>query len=96
MTCDSTHRISIDNSFPLVTINQAQFNCLKTISSGGCATRALIDMIFDRESFINKNYTQMARQFPDEMSAIRNFVLREYKINVSKFIKSVTAKCHGY
>ena len=93
---DSTHQVCLDISYPNIMINVAQKNALKAISNVGAAARALIDMLFEVEEFKAKNYSMLEKEYPEKISAIKNYLVVTYKCDPYKVTKAITNKCKGY
>ena len=93
---DSTHLVCIDMAYPGVVINKAQMVTLKGVTTGGAATRTLLDMLFEEEEFRGKNCSILEKENADKIKAIRSYVGAKYSISEAKITKAITGKCKGY
>ena len=92
---DSTKLVAIDLAHPNVCISKAQMNLLLALKTSGAAARALMDFLFENEAYEGKNCSNLEKEYPDKIGAIKNYCCEKFKIDKSKITKAITGKCHG-
>ena len=92
---DSYEDSIIDSAYPQITIKKCQLKYLKQINKGTMATRVLLDFLLEEDDVKGKNFTILAKEYPEKINIVLNYIISNFKIQKRDIVKIITNKCGG-